>query len=141
MVNAEEHQRSPERLKESISELAKNISKNGEAFEDESTFVLKQQIIASLQANSDQRRRYARYTFWLTVSWIFVVLVILIPASFYNAFSGKHVLEISDTVLIALLTTTTLNVFGFFLLVMKYLFNTEEWKAISEIFISKSRTG
>jgi len=39
--------------------------------------------------------------------------------------AGVKLLSLSDTVLVTLITTTTASVFGFFLLVMKYLFNPE----------------
>jgi hypothetical protein len=48
--------------------------------------------------------------------------------------NGSAVLQLSDPVLIALITTTTLNVFGFFLLVIKFLFNTGELAALSALF-------
>jgi hypothetical protein len=79
---------------------------------------IKRAHIKTLQDNNDQRRRYAVNTFLLTCCWIAVVIIIVI-------LNGCGVLHLSDTVLVTLVTTTTASVFGFFLLVMKYLFNPE----------------
>jgi len=79
---------------------------------------IKKAHLRTLQDNNIQRRRYAVNTFILTCSWIGVVICIVVLA-------GIKLLSLSDTVLVTLITTTTASVFGFFLLVMKYLFNPE----------------
>jgi uncharacterized membrane-anchored protein len=74
--------------------------------------------IETLRQNNSQRVIYARRTFWLTAAWLAVSMAILI-------LKGLSILIISDAVLITLITTTTVSVFGFFILVMQYLFNTK----------------
>jgi hypothetical protein len=50
---------------------------------------------------------------------MFIVLLIVIQC-------GRKSLMLSDGVLIALITTTTANVFGFFYVVVNYLFNKDK---------------
>lgn len=68
--------------------------------------------------NKDQRKTYATYIFRFTCAWAIVMLLITILVGF------GLINHISDKVLITLITSTTVNFFGFFLLVVKYLFNT-----------------
>jgi hypothetical protein len=127
----------PEEVKEvlSLAGEPEDIPPDVDYYNSEANYLLKRQIIDSLDSNSVQRRNYARRTFWLTCSWIF--LVILIVAASGLDIKGWRLLKLSDAVIITLITTTTLNVFGFFLLVMKYLFNTEELKELKDIFLNK----
>lgn len=64
-----------------------------------------------------QRKTYANRLFIMTVGWlVFIGLVISAHGSVGVAF------ELSDSVLIALITTSTATVIGIFLVVAKYLF-------------------
>lgn len=65
------------------------------------------------------RKNFSVFIFAITVLWMFLVLFIIIQCS-----RKKFVL--SDGVLIALITTTTANVFGFFYVVVNYLFNKDK---------------
>ncbi|HUP11435.1 MAG TPA: hypothetical protein VM187_04470, partial [Niastella sp.] len=65
------------------------------------------------------RKNFSVFIFGITVLWMFLVLFIVIQCS-----RKKFVL--SDGVLIALITTTTANVFGFFYVVVNYLFNKDK---------------
>lgn len=65
------------------------------------------------------RKSFSQWIFALTVLWMFLVLVIVIQCS-------RGVFRLSDGVLIALITTTTANVFGFFYVVVNYLFNKDK---------------
>lgn len=94
-------------------------------YQDELSFVrdqveldIRRAYLETLQDNNRQRKQYARNTFILTCTWISIVLVII-------GFSGLELMKLSDTVLVTLISTTTANVFGFFFLVMKYLFKIE----------------
>ncbi len=75
------------------------------------------EYLRTLRQNNGERKKYARLIFLFTCLWAAMIFVILFLAGF------KEV-TLSDTVLVALITTTTVNFFGFFLLVVKYLFNT-----------------
>ena len=65
------------------------------------------------------RKNFSVFIFAITVLWMFLVLFIIIQCS-----RKKFIL--SDGVLIALITTTTANVFGFFYVVVNYLFNKDK---------------
>ncbi|MEO6453828.1 MAG: hypothetical protein ABIN97_07155 [Ginsengibacter sp.] len=132
---------SPEIISELIAKEAKNEHKDPISFNtdfprarysDEIEYVIKSQFADSLQQNRQERIKYAKWTFWLTVIWILVVLAFVFFSSYRP--KGKKILEMSDTILITLITTTTVNVFAFFILVMKFLFNKEELAALGFIF-------
>ena len=77
----------------------------------------------SLQQDREARKQYALMTFILTCVWcVFIFVVIGCAAEGYLVHSH---FRLSDKVLITLITSTTINFFGFFILVMKYLFHTE----------------
>lgn len=73
----------------------------------------------TLAQNNEERKRYAEYIFGLTSVWAILIFVILFCVGFKKIY-------ISDTVVITLITSTTINFFVFFVLVIKYLFNTKE---------------
>ena len=75
----------------------------------------KEAKLKSLIQDIEERKKYAWWIFWVLVVWLFAILVIIILV-------GTHTLELSDTVIVSLITTTTINVAGFFLIVTKYLF-------------------
>ena len=65
------------------------------------------------------RKNFSVFIFAITVLWMFLVLFIVIQCS-------RKKFMLSDGVLIALITTTTANVFGFFYVVVNYLFNKDK---------------
>ncbi|MDI9364583.1 MAG: hypothetical protein QM541_06510 [Flavobacterium sp.] len=78
-----------------------------------------------LVQNRKERKKYAKLIFRLTCSWTTLIFIIII-ANGLTCINDKKYFEfnLSDKVLITLITSTTINFFGFFLLVVKYLFNT-----------------
>lgn len=80
--------------------------------------LLKAQI-QKFEDDNQSRREFSRSIFTVTVIWMFLVLMIVIQCA-----NGKW--ELPDSVLIALITTTTANVIGIFLIVANYLFNREK---------------
>jgi len=70
----------------------------------------------SLAQDMIERKRYAHKIFVLTIIWSALIFLILFLC-------GWHGLFLSDKVIITLITSTTINFFGFFFLVTKYLFN------------------
>jgi hypothetical protein len=62
------------------------------------------------------RREFSRSIFTVTVIWMFLVLMIVIQCA-------NHKWNLDNSVLIALITTTTANVIGVFIIVANYLFN------------------
>jgi len=65
------------------------------------------------------RKVFSIIIFAITILWMFLVLFIVVQCS-------RKAFHLSDGVLIALITTTTANVFGFFYVVVNYLFNKEK---------------
>lgn len=63
------------------------------------------------------RKKYAAHIFWLMCGWLLAILAIIFLEGFkYKCF------DLSDTILITLITTTTGNIALYFLVVTKYLF-------------------
>jgi hypothetical protein len=91
------------------------------------TLETKEQVEVRLlqgRALSEQERTiarcfYAPAFFLLSCFWLLIVTVLL----YLNGFSIVHV---SDSVLIAVVTTTTANIIGTLLVVAKYLFPNEK---------------
>ncbi len=77
--------------------------------------MLKAQI-RKFEDDNTGRREFSRSIFTVTVIWMFLVLMIVIQCA-----NGKWRLD--NSVLIALITTTTANVIGIFIIVANYLFN------------------
>lgn len=80
--------------------------------------LLKAQI-RKFEDDNESRREFSRNIFTVTVIWMFLVLVVVIQCA-----NGKW--HLPDSVLIALITTTTANVIGIFIIVANYLFNREK---------------
>lgn len=70
-----------------------------------------------------QRKVYADYLFIFLCIYMLIVLSVL-----YKSGCAQSGFELSDSVVITLITTTTANVIGIFVLVIKYLFKSPEEK-------------
>ena len=77
--------------------------------------------IQELAGNITARKRYARGIFILVISWITAVLVLL----FFQGFQiyGFH---LSDSVLLGALGSTTANIIGVLIIVIRYLFPSKK---------------
>lgn len=75
----------------------------------------------TIRQNIKLRKKYAFRIFFLICCWIASILIILIM----NGFNWNN-FHLSDAVLMTLITTTTATVFGLFVLVTRYLFNTKD---------------
>ena len=93
--------------------LDKNVSKEIQ-LEELKTL---QEYNRTLKQNNDERKKYAGWIFLLTCFWAFLIFIIIFM-------QGLGHMTLSDQVMITLITSTTINFFGFFLLVVKYLFNS-----------------
>lgn len=85
-----------------------------------------QQELRKLTAEADKmvqdnegRRRFSWAIFYVMVLWVMMVLFIVIQSA-----NGRW--HLSDSVLIALITTTTATVIGVFIVVANYLFNRDK---------------
>lgn len=87
---------------------------------DERAFYEKHQSdLANSNQNMEERKRYAEYIYIFTCIWCICILFILL-------WKGLGTLDLSDEVVITLIGSTTINVFVFFRLVTKYLFNADK---------------
>jgi hypothetical protein len=73
--------------------------------------------LKGLSHDLDARKTWGERVFWLLVAWLIVVLIGFVFQGF--GLGGFHV---SDSVLIALISTTTANVLGLGYIVANYLF-------------------
>jgi hypothetical protein len=78
----------------------------------------KREILEGNRLDRLERKRFAQNIFWLLVGFLFLTLSIV-------ALSGLHALHLSDTVIVTLLATTTADVVGIFIFVVKYLFKSK----------------
>ena len=91
--------------------------------------------------NRTERKKYARHIFIVTCVWATLIFLIVIASGFKEVKDGKTVFSftISDRVMITLITSTTINFFGFFLLVVKYLFHVAPVERPAKTVIVKRR--
>ena len=86
---------------------------------DDVELELKKEELESRRQDRRQRGRFSVWIFGFMGIYMLFILGILILA-------GCNVLIINDTVLISLLTTTTADVIGIFIIVAKYWFHKSE---------------
>lgn len=75
------------------------------------------ETIQSLRQDREERKRYAKRIYRLAVAWLVFVGFLFLGC-------GLGWLNLSDSVLIALATTTTIKVLALLLYVTKYLFSS-----------------
>ncbi len=86
----------------------------------------------SFKSNTRQRKSYALRIYILTTVWLVLVLLIVVFSGFSAggarvALGGTPVgFKLSDTVLLALIGTTTANIVGVLVVVVKYFFPVSE---------------
>jgi hypothetical protein len=93
-----------------------------ETLQGENAFYAKalhEQELADRSLARAQREKYARQIFWLVCGWIVLIFVLLLLQGFSNRIGYK---PLSDTVLIALISSTTVNVIGTLIIVLKFIF-------------------
>lgn len=73
-----------------------------------------EQKIKDLKQDRDERKKYARWTYYIISVWLLMILFLVFNSS---------LLKLSDAVLITLVSTTTINIIGLAFIVNRYLFN------------------
>ena len=81
---------------------------------------LRREELASNKQDRDERKRFATKIFWMMTCFLFIVLL----SVFLHAIP-RVPFNLSDPVLIALLTTSSAEVIGVFLVVARYLFKSK----------------
>lgn len=80
------------------------------------------------------RRSYAQKIFILIVSWLWGILILLILQGFG---SEHHIFKLSDSVMLAIVGGTTINILGLFVIVVNYLFEKRNGKMKQEAVATK----
>lgn len=84
-------------------------------------------LLRDLAFEIDARRVFASRLYQMMVGWLAAMLLVVLADAVTWPWAGQYVqFEVSDTVLITLITTTTATVVGVFLIVAKYLYRTRE---------------
>jgi lipopolysaccharide export LptBFGC system permease protein LptF len=79
------------------------------------------EVVDELKQNTEERRRYANRLFYVMVGWLTVVAYVVLAQGFGVGIDRYGRFQLADSVVIALLTTTTATVIGVFLTVANYL--------------------
>ena len=74
--------------------------------------------IADIRQDTEERKRYSGKIFWLVTGWLASVLMIVVAEGFGVAIGFK----LPNSVLLALVTTTTAGIVGTLTIVVRYLF-------------------
>jgi hypothetical protein len=112
-----------QKLKEKA--LPKTLELQGQVTPEEDSLSLSEEIdyelklkeaqLESYQQDVKERKRYAFWIFFMVAIWLLLILLIIFLV-------GLGIMTLSDAVVISLITSTTINVAAFFLVVTKYLF-------------------
>lgn len=95
------------------------VQAEGEFYERQ----LQEQTLADRRSARTQRETYAKGIFRLVCVWIFLIFILLLLQGF-SAFVGYK--PLSDPVLITLVSSTTVNVIGTLIIVLKYIFKVAQ---------------
>lgn len=82
----------------------------------------KQKELDNFQQDVDKREEYSNKLFRLISAWIFFVAVVVVIQGLFGNTCLPHWFSLNDSVLIALITTTTASIIGLFVIVAKYFF-------------------
>ena len=114
-------------------EVEPSVEREVPSVENESEYLdceAKRADLRSKHQNIKERKSYAKKLFFLTATWLFAVLAVVVATSVSVAnpcwwpewMPTIKFCKLSDAVLLALIGTTTANVLGLFVIVARYLF-------------------
>src|ERR1039457_2693509 len=106
-------------LTQADDQHAKRALKNEKGFYDDD---LHEQAMADRESARVQREKYASRIFYLVSTWIGLIFLLLLAQGFGDHIGYK---PLSDKVLITLISSTTVNVIGTLIIVLKYIFKTQ----------------
>lgn len=107
--------------KELIVTLQQSILKSPEQGGDLRTnsevrdYDIEQLRAESFAQDIKERKKFAKWIFWMVVGWLLSIIAIIVLV-------GLKLIVLSDSVILALIGSTTVNITTFFLVVTKYLF-------------------
>ena len=106
---------------------AKNISNKTtpdyqtSAEEQDYTLHHKKLINKALKQDIKERKKYAKSIFFLIIGWLVAVFIVLVLQGF-----GSYLnFTLSENIVITLITGTTINILGIFIIVVNYLFKKQ----------------
>ena len=73
--------------------------------------------LADAEQNREERKKYAKYAFWLSVCWLVAVFGLVVASGF-----GHGTFHVQEAVLTTLAVSTTGTVFGIVYIIMRHLF-------------------
>jgi hypothetical protein len=111
--SAEANQPPPQIPEETPPDLSLDLEEHKLAFQLECL----EQELKELRETHGLRVSYTGRIFWLVVAWLTCVVVCVMFSGF-----RYHEFRLSDSVIIAFITSTTVNVVGLFVLVAKWMF-------------------
>ena len=76
----------------------------------------------SLEQDIEERKKYGNRIFWFSMSWVVCIVTIILVDGIELPKVESVSFDISETVLLALMGTTTVNILGALFIVMRYLF-------------------
>lgn len=82
-------------------------------------YLIKREALTGQEQDREERKTYANKIYEVLVNFLFTVIIIVALCAI-----EPFPVKLSDTVIITLLTTTSANVIGIFLVVTRYLFKT-----------------
>lgn len=85
------------------------------------------QDIEDRKTAREQRRKYAKWVFILVCAWITAIFALLLLQVLGPVWLPK-IHPLSDRVLLALITSTTIDLIGTFIIVLRYIFHLGENK-------------
>jgi hypothetical protein len=92
----------------------KAIEREGNFYENE----LRRLTLADIESARKQREKYAHRIFLLVCVWVALIYILLV----FQGFGWFHYRPLSDAVLIALVSSTTVNLIGTLIIVLNYIF-------------------
>jgi phosphoglycerol transferase MdoB-like AlkP superfamily enzyme len=99
-----------------VPELPKPTSRVRKLTELEEEFYKAHTV--GLQQDIAERKKYAHLIYWLTVAWLIGLAVIVL----LHGWRTFTYFDISERIILALITSATIEVVGLFVIVAKYLF-------------------
>jgi hypothetical protein len=97
------------------------VEKESKFYDQKRKEDLHQQEMADRASDRTQRETYARRVFFLVLGWIILIFLLLLFQGFGPLI---HYNPLSDKVLLALITSTTVNLIGTLIIVLKYIFRS-----------------
>ena len=107
----------------------KEVAEESRFYDESRKTELHTENVADRRSARQQREKYAGRVFYLVLSWIIAIFLLLIFQGFGSA---VHYNPLSDKVLLTLITSTTVNLIGTLIIVLKYIFRAPSKKGDPE---------